>query len=313
MKDGTVFEGISEPHYTQVPDDLLDHAMAHMTGNEFKIVMYVCRRTFGWKQPAANISLQQLMVGVGGDEGTGITRRASVIGYVRNLRERGFLVAEVSRGKTMTLRLRLKGEPVDSGQDLDQATCTESVQPHEPNLYVSETSAGGGSATSTGTVLKLTSIETDNIQTTTDILTQGDTESERTPTNQGKGKKPRAKQVAKPENWVARFGEKFGTHAGAAPNFPMIGNLLKPIVTALGEDEAWRRWANFCETCDPNFLYPGNFAKNTAKWIPRGGSRQAAAPRPLPNGAAPEAPADPFAGMTAEEKFWAQHGDRIQR
>lgn len=312
MKDGEVFEGISQPNYTQVPDNLLDHAIAHMSGNEFKIVMYICRRTYGWKQPAAKISLQQLMVGTGPDEGTGITRRASVIGYVRNLRKRGFLVAEVSRGKTMTLRLRLKGEPVDSGQDLDQVTSTESAQPPETNLYLSETSAGGGSATSTGTVLKLTSIETDNLQTNTDIITHGgDTESERTPTNpKKKTPKPRAKQVAKPENWVARFAEKYATHAGSAPRFGQIGKLLKPIVTALGEAEAWRRWVHFCETCDPQYLFPGYFAKNTAKWIPGGAS---ASRRPV-NGARPaaETQASQAAPEDAKAKFYRLYGDRIQ-
>jgi hypothetical protein len=313
MKDGEVFEGISQPNYTQVPDNLLDHAIAHMSGNEFKIVMYICRRTYGWKQPAAKISLQQLMLGTGPDEGTGITRRASIIGYISNLRKRGFLVAEVSRGKTMTLRLRLKGEPVDSGQDINQATCTESVHPPQPNLYVSETSTGGGSETSTGTVLKLPSIETNNIQTNTDRLNLGDgTESERAPTNQGKSRKPRTKQPV--ENWVARFGDKLREHAGCGPAiYGQLAGQLKGLVQALGEEELYRRWANFCENCDPNFLYPGNFTKNTAKWIPRAGSRQAAAPRsPQPNGAAPTEPPAPPIENDPEAQFWATYGDRIQ-
>ncbi len=38
----------SAPNYTQIPNALLDSAMAEMSGAELKITLVVCRRTLGW-------------------------------------------------------------------------------------------------------------------------------------------------------------------------------------------------------------------------------------------------------------------------
>ena len=45
------------PTTTPVPDDVFDLLMPQLTGAELKVLLYLCRRTFGFKQDAADISL----------------------------------------------------------------------------------------------------------------------------------------------------------------------------------------------------------------------------------------------------------------
>jgi phage replication O-like protein O len=54
------FEGFISPRYTQVPDELFDALMAHLSGAELKVLLYIIRRTFGFKKDSDNISLRQI-------------------------------------------------------------------------------------------------------------------------------------------------------------------------------------------------------------------------------------------------------------
>ncbi|MFH1415212.1 MAG: replication protein [Elusimicrobiota bacterium] len=64
------FEGFISPRYTQVPDEVFDILLAHISGAELKALMYVVRRTFGFKKDSDNISFNQMMHGVIKRDGT---------------------------------------------------------------------------------------------------------------------------------------------------------------------------------------------------------------------------------------------------
>jgi hypothetical protein len=68
------------PNSTQVPDIILDHWMAELSGSEFKVLLYIARRTYGFGKDADTISLNQLAHGIRRrdgriiDRGTGLSR-----------------------------------------------------------------------------------------------------------------------------------------------------------------------------------------------------------------------------------------------
>ncbi len=74
------FGGYTSPNYTQVPDELFDRQLPDLTGAELKVLLYVMRRTFGFKKDADNISLNQISRGITThdgrvlDRGTGLSQ-----------------------------------------------------------------------------------------------------------------------------------------------------------------------------------------------------------------------------------------------
>jgi hypothetical protein len=91
--------GVQSPRYTPVPDEILDLWMAHLTESEFKVLVYICRRTFGFKKDADHISLEQIATGIVRrdgrrlDYGTGLARK-SVQRGLAGLLEKGLIVQQ---------------------------------------------------------------------------------------------------------------------------------------------------------------------------------------------------------------------------
>ena len=52
------------PNSTQIPDIILDRWMAELSGAEFKVLLYVARRTYGFGKESDNISLNQMASGI---------------------------------------------------------------------------------------------------------------------------------------------------------------------------------------------------------------------------------------------------------
>ena len=50
MKKTFHFQGFTSPNYTQVPDDLFDVLLPQLVGAELKTLLYIIRRTFGFKK-----------------------------------------------------------------------------------------------------------------------------------------------------------------------------------------------------------------------------------------------------------------------
>jgi Bacteriophage replication protein O len=75
------FLGFQFPTTTPVPDEVFDVLMPQLSGAEVKVLLYICRRTFGFKKESDTISLHQIAHGIttrGGrvlDGGTGLCKR----------------------------------------------------------------------------------------------------------------------------------------------------------------------------------------------------------------------------------------------
>src|SRR6516225_8207638 len=90
------------PNSTQVPDVILDQWMAELSGAEFKVLLYIARRTYGFGKESDNISLTQLASGIRRrngtqlDRGTGLSR-SGVKAACNGLIEKGLLIRTANR------------------------------------------------------------------------------------------------------------------------------------------------------------------------------------------------------------------------
>ena len=80
------FEGWGEPTTTQVPDVFFDYLAPKLTEAELRVLIYIIRRTYGFKKFTDAISLSQMTDGIitrDGrvlDCGTGMSRKGVVTG-----------------------------------------------------------------------------------------------------------------------------------------------------------------------------------------------------------------------------------------
>ncbi len=68
------FSGFDAPNYTQVPDQVFDELLTQLSGAELKVLLYIIRRTFGFKKESDNISLSQMMNGITTRDGQALDR-----------------------------------------------------------------------------------------------------------------------------------------------------------------------------------------------------------------------------------------------
>lgn len=115
------FDGFSRPHYTQVPDELFDHLLPHLSLVELRVLLYIIRRTFGFKKDADEISIPQMVDGITKtdgtrlDNGTGLST-GGVRKGLRGLLDKQIIVAIKNTDKdgasaptTYALRFRAEG------------------------------------------------------------------------------------------------------------------------------------------------------------------------------------------------------------
>src|SRR5262249_52982608 len=110
------------PNSTQIPDVILDHWMSELSGAEFKVLLYVARRTYGFGKESDNISINQMAEGIKRrdgsnlDHGTGLSR-SGVKSACNSLIQRGLLVRVNNRSEhgreceESTYRLNLYATP----------------------------------------------------------------------------------------------------------------------------------------------------------------------------------------------------------
>jgi hypothetical protein len=113
------FKGYSKPNYTPVPDELFDEQLPDLSGAELKVLLYIIRRTFGFKKESDNISLNQLLHGITTkedkvlDRGTGLSKK-TLLETIKNLIEKNLIISEHRRSKEKgdeptTYRLNILG------------------------------------------------------------------------------------------------------------------------------------------------------------------------------------------------------------
>lgn len=96
------FLGFAHPNGTFVPDEVFDVLMPRLSEPELRVLLYIVRRTFGFKKSSDDISLKQMAEGIRRadgtplDHGTGLSRPAVTKG-VRGLVEKGIILAERNR------------------------------------------------------------------------------------------------------------------------------------------------------------------------------------------------------------------------
>src|SRR4029077_10040645 len=92
------FRGFQGPNYTQVPDQLFDELLADLPGAELKVLLYVMRRTFGFKKDSDNISLSQMLTGIKTRDGRQLDRgvglsKPTLLKALRELINKDILIA----------------------------------------------------------------------------------------------------------------------------------------------------------------------------------------------------------------------------
>ena len=73
------FSGFQFPTTTPVPDQVFDELLSHLSGAEVKVLLYICRRTFGFKKESDNISLSQIVSGIVTKEGKVLDRGTGLV------------------------------------------------------------------------------------------------------------------------------------------------------------------------------------------------------------------------------------------
>lgn len=95
----TTFSGFKGPNYTMVPDELFDQLMVDLSGAELKVLLYIIRRTFGFKRDSDNISLSQMLNGIQRrdgrvlDRGVGLSKK-TLLQALNRLEERHIILTQ---------------------------------------------------------------------------------------------------------------------------------------------------------------------------------------------------------------------------
>jgi len=111
--DWSRFRGYRVPHHTEVPDELFDEQLRYLGYAELKVLLWIVRKTFGWRKDSDAISLSQLI------EGTGLGP-TSVKRAVKDLESKGAITVKRDLTKqgdsavnTYGLRLAVGGRPTE--------------------------------------------------------------------------------------------------------------------------------------------------------------------------------------------------------
>ncbi len=118
------FAGFSTPNTTAVPDDFFDVLAPNLSEAELRVLIYIIRRTFGFKKDSDTISLKQMVEGITTrdgrvlDMGTGMSRPGVTKG-VKGLEAKGiiFRTHNSSREKgyeATAYQLRFRSDPIET-------------------------------------------------------------------------------------------------------------------------------------------------------------------------------------------------------
>ena len=98
------YKGFIKPNTTPTPDDLFDLFMPDLKHSELKVLLYIVRRTYGFKKASDSISISQIAEGITTkegkqlDRGAGLTKRGA-IKALQGLEKRGLITVERARTK----------------------------------------------------------------------------------------------------------------------------------------------------------------------------------------------------------------------
>ena len=118
------FEGFDGPNTTPVPDLFFDELLTKLKEAELRALLYIIRRTYGFKRQKDYISFNQFLRGITTkdgrmlDHGCGITHRTTLIKALRSLEAMGIITSEKRKDEkgehlTTVYKLRFKREQQD--------------------------------------------------------------------------------------------------------------------------------------------------------------------------------------------------------
>ncbi len=88
--------GFDSPNSTQTPDAVFDCWLTRLTGGELRVLLFLIRRTYGWKREQDDVSISQFVDGITDGHGNRITEgsgvgRSTAISAVKKLLARGLI------------------------------------------------------------------------------------------------------------------------------------------------------------------------------------------------------------------------------
>jgi hypothetical protein len=92
------FKGFTSPRYTPCPDELFDELLPDLGHAELKALLYIIRRTFGFKKDSDSISFNQFLHGITTHDGTvldrgcGIKKASNLSAALKSLEEKGIIL-----------------------------------------------------------------------------------------------------------------------------------------------------------------------------------------------------------------------------
>ena len=98
-KEKYQFSGFIAPQYTPIPDSVFDELAHILSGGEYKVLMYILRRTFGFKKNSDSISYSQMLNGIVSkdgrrmDYGAGIKSATTLSKAIKRLEDINIIVA----------------------------------------------------------------------------------------------------------------------------------------------------------------------------------------------------------------------------
>lgn len=134
-----IFDGFEPANTTPVPDVLFDELLAVLNESELKVLLYIIRRTAGFKKPIDAISLTQFQKGIKKratgeilDRGCGVKDRSTIIKALTSLEAKGYIQSTKSNDPqgdkaTSAYRIRFRSgvvgktnHPTDMGSGQNQ-------------------------------------------------------------------------------------------------------------------------------------------------------------------------------------------------
>ena len=163
------FPGFQFPTTTPVPDEVFDVLMPQLSGAELKVLLYICRRTFGFKKASDTISLHQIAQGITTrdgrmlDGGTGLCKRhvqrALKVLEKKNIIQVTRKVDETGLNEVNTYSLNML--------DMSGGAGTFCLHPRDKMFPGVETSGSGGVGTPVSTT---TNSNQETVEQETDIV-----------------------------------------------------------------------------------------------------------------------------------------------
>ena len=159
------FKGFTLPTYTQVPDDLFDFLLPTLNEAELKVLLYIIRRTLGFKKHQDQISLSQIEKGTRHDRGVGLSKR-TIIRALQSLEKRNCIFIHRDKDSQGVNCINMYSLKLINGSPKYYTICGGATNDTTPRGDTGDTtkSGGGDNDDIRGGVTSVTQQQTEYIQ-----------------------------------------------------------------------------------------------------------------------------------------------------